>query len=335
MNVCFIFRQPRKSFFSIEKVFTPVIAFVKSKCHVSEVFLPHSQLSPGNIVSNLSLIRKQKAEIFHVTGDVHYIVMALPKRKTVLTIHDCVFIENTSGIKRAVLKYFFLDWPVLRACLITTISEKSKQDIINYTGCASDKIKVIPNPVSSTIYYQPQIFNVAKPIMLFLGSKPNKNLLRVLEALQNITCHLYVVGIISAEAQDLIDKYKIECTVTNNLTEQELAIKYVLADIILFPSVYEGFGLPITEGNKAGRVVITSNISPMKEIAADAACLVDPFDVLSIRGGVLKVIEDEAYRIELVNRGFENVKRFNADFIAEQYLNIYQRLANGHQCVEA
>src|SRR5690606_13296776 len=100
-------------------------------------------------------------------------------------------------------------------------------------------------------------------------------------------------------------------------------------DIILFPSIYEGFGLPITEGNKAGRVVITSNISPMKDIAGDAACLVDPFDVLSIRNGLLKVMEDDVYRERLIKNGFENVKRFDAEFISDQYLAIYQKVAAG------
>lgn len=335
MNVCFVFRQPRKSFFSIEKVFSQVVAFVNSKCDVKEVFLPHSQISPGNIVANVNFVKKQKADIFHVTGDVHYIVMALPRRKTILTVHDCVFIENTSGIKRVILKYFFLDWPVRHASFITTISEKSKLDIIRYTGCDEQKIKVIPNPVSSTIYFQAKVFNTIKPVILFVGTKPNKNLSRVLQALSGIPCLLQIIGKLSPETKGVVQQSQVEYTSVSNISEQELAKKYAEADILLFPSVYEGFGLPIIEGNKAGRVVITSNISPMTEIAANAACLVDPFDVSSIRKGVLKVIEDENYRTELVSRGFENVKRFNADIIAEQYLDVYHKLIDEHKAAHS
>ena len=94
--------------------------------------------------------------------------------------------------------------------------------------------------------------------------------------------------------------------------------------MVVFVSTYEGFGLPILEGNAVGRPVITSNISSMPEVAGDAACLVNPFDEAEIRNGVLKVIKESSYRQELVAKGLINVKRFRPEEIAKQYAELYK-----------
>jgi len=84
--------------------------------------------------------------------------------------------------------------------------------------------------------------------------------------------------------------------------------------------------MPIIEAQAVGRVVITSNISSMPEVAGEAACLVDPYSVDSIRNGFIKLIQDEAYRNELISKGFINSKRFDGQLIANKYLDIYKEL---------
>jgi len=96
--------------------------------------------------------------------------------------------------------------------------------------------------------------------------------------------------------------------------------------MLVFASTYEGFGLPIVEAQATGRPVVTSNILSMPEVAGGAACLVDPFNVASIREGIAKVIQDSSYREYLVRLGFENVKRFQPENIAKNYLDIYTNI---------
>jgi glycosyltransferase involved in cell wall biosynthesis len=96
--------------------------------------------------------------------------------------------------------------------------------------------------------------------------------------------------------------------------------------MLVFPSVYEGFGLPIMEAQLTGRPVLTSNLSPMKEVAGKGAMLTDPYDPQSIRAGIIKIIDDDVFREQMVQDGFENVKRFDPDIVAGQYASLYEEL---------
>jgi glycosyltransferase involved in cell wall biosynthesis len=136
-----------------------------------------------------------------------------------------------------------------------------------------------------------------------------------------------IVGDLSPEQRHALSKFAINYADCRYLTDEEIVEKYRAADIVEFCSTYEGFGMPIIEANATGRPVVTSCIEPMASLAGGAACLVDPRDPISIRSGILRVIEDRDYREELVRLGFENVKRFSAEAIAQSYAAIYRELA--------
>lgn len=326
MKVALIVRKSNGFFFSIENVFKAIYGPLASKAAISFLELRHIGFSIKGVLGNFKYLQNKPFDVFHVTGDVHYMVFALPRSKTVLTIHDCVFVRQTSGVKKLIIKKLFLDWPVRYTKYITTISEKSKAEIIALTGCKPERIQVIPNPLSPYIYFSGRSFNAGNPTILFLGSTPNKNLERVLESLKNIPCNLHIIGKLNSAQLETVHASGIKHVVESGLTDPELADRYANADMILFPSLYEGFGLPIIEGFKAGKVVVTSNLSPMKEVAENAACLVDPNSVDSIRGGVLKVISDEDYRQQLIQRGKEVVKQYSAENIASQYFQLYRKV---------
>jgi glycosyltransferase involved in cell wall biosynthesis len=127
---------------------------------------------------------------------------------------------------------------------------------------------------------------------------------------------------------ETLNKYKIDYSNSVELTEEEIQQEFTACDLVFFPSTYEGFGLPVIEGFKAGRPVITSNLEPMKDIAAGAALLVDPFRVASIRKGIVELITNPALRDSMVEKGFKVVKHYEVNAIAEQYLNLWKKIAD-------
>jgi glycosyltransferase involved in cell wall biosynthesis len=326
MNVIYLFRKRNPLFFSIEKVFdclfrTSLINFKKASYCV-----PNFGINFGNLFFIRARANEFKTEIFHVTGDIHYAVLVLPKQRTVLTIHDCVFLRQERGLKRWLLKQILLTLPVRRCKYITTISAKTKNEIIENTGCDPEKILIIPNPVSEELYYSEKKFEKECPRILFIGTTPNKNLERCCAALNGIRCHLIILGVLNEMQTSQLSANGISFEAVSGLTDKDVANLYCSVDIILYPSLYEGFGLPVIESFQAGRVIVCSDISPIKDIAMNGGCLVDPYDIQSISKGIKKVIEDDEYRNGLIRNGFSIVKEYNSHAIAEKYIRVYEKL---------
>ena len=164
-------------------------------------------------------------------------------------------------------------------------------------------------------------------MILQIGTAPNKNIPNLIAAIKGIPCVLQIVGKKVEEYEHLLKQNNIQYTYEWDLSNEEMIKKYEQADIMTLVSTYEGFGMPILEAQAIGRPVITSNILSMPEVAGNGACLVNPTDIQEIRKGILKIIQDDAYRAELINAGVENCKRFDPDIIADQYMKLYETIA--------
>lgn len=328
LRVVFFQRKPYDFHKSIEFIFDDVRQRLSGR--INPVKKVVSWYSKG-ILDRIKIIQEAKryqGDINHITGDIHFAAIGLKKNRTILTVHDCGMLAASSGIKHALLKYFWFTLPLKKVALVTVVSEATKAEFLKYVNYPENRIKVIPVAVSEAFAFQPKPFNKEKPVILQIGTKPNKNLHRLIEALKGLSCHLQIVGIVPDDIKEKLELYGISWRAAADLTDAEIVAQYNACDLVSFVSTYEGFGMPIAEANAAGRPIITSNILSMPQVAADAACLVDPYDVSEIRAGVEKIINDDQYRDQLVRNGLQNCKRFNADHIANMYFALYQQLSS-------
>jgi glycosyltransferase involved in cell wall biosynthesis len=270
-----------------------------------------------------------QGDVNHVTGDIHFITLFLRKRSTVLTIHDVGFMNHPNVIARIILKWFWLILPVSHCAAITVISQSTKAEVLKYVHKKyASKIHVIYNPLRLGFSFSPKVFESSSPVILQIGTKYNKNISRLIEAISKINCRLEIVGYVSDLTLRELEFHKIRFRISMNLSDQEIIEMYKSADIVALISTNEGFGLPIIEANATGRVVISSNLSSMPEIGGNAAHYVDPYDVKSIRDGFYRVIADAFYRKKLIENGVENIKRFELTKISNEYVNLYYSLLN-------
>jgi glycosyltransferase involved in cell wall biosynthesis len=291
-----------------------------------KVQLPFPSSNILFILFNLCYLLRFRSGLFHISGHVHYAILALPKSSTILTIHDLIFLQTYKGLRRRVMQWLFLNLPVHKAKWVTTISEKSKQEIIKYTNCDPSKILVIRNPLTNICELDSKISFPLQPRILFIGTTLNKNLVNVIPALYNLNIELRIIGELTNKQLLLLRKFEINYSNDFNLSDNQLSNEYHNADIILFPSLYEGFGLPIIEGFCAGKPVITSDMSPMKEIANGAAFLVDPNSIPSIREGVKAVVNNSELRQSKVEKGRLIALSYQSKKIYTEYENLWKQV---------
>jgi len=322
------FNRKRISPGSIEILFGTIRKFMPKAIDI-ELFVPKYE-SQG-LFKRLAIIVEcyfNQGDINHITGDIHFASFLLKKKKTILTVHDCVSVIHSQGLKRAVLKLFWFTLPLKRVKYVTVISEKTKAELLSLVSFPEERVFVIPDCISDQFKYSEQKkFNKEKPRILQIGTKTNKNLIRICEALKDIPCILDIVGKLSEEQLTALENNHIEYENSVNISEEALIQKYIDADIVAFVSTYEGFGMPILEAQTVGRPVLTSNISPMLEVAGEnGACFVDPYSVEEIRDGFKKLIEDETLRTSIIAFGLENIKKYDPSYVANMYCSLYKKV---------
>jgi glycosyltransferase involved in cell wall biosynthesis len=217
--------------------------------------------------------------------------------------------------------------PLRLASLVICISEETKREVLDTVTLPEHKVTVIPNFVDPKFVFSERPFAADRPRILHVGTTPNKNLSRVIAALRDVPCVLVIVGKLPPEVVRELDQGQVSHENFVAIDDLALAGLYRDADLISFPSTYEGFGMPILEGQAVGRPVLTSDLQPMRDVAGPGgALLVDPESVDSIRAGFLRLISDGALRARLIAEGNSNCGRFTLDAVAASHLALYRHI---------
>ena len=295
------------------------------------------------------LLRRVRPDVFHAP---HYVLPPATRCRSVVTIHDCIHMMFPQYLpNRAAYAYAKASmWSAARrSSLILTVSEASKRDILHFFNVRPEKIVVVYNAIDERFRMTPAEEDVARVreryqldhgFVLYAGTiKPHKNLVRLIEAFAELRrrgfdeLKLLIIGDEISKLPALrraVHKHRLHKHVRflGFLPDETLAILYRLAAVFVFPSLYEGFGLPPLEAMASGTPVVTSNVSSLPEVAGDAAVLVDPYDVESIVDGVRRVLTDPALANELRARGIERAREFSWTRSITRTRELYQRVAD-------
>lgn len=316
-------RRPLAGQHSIERVFADVRSALPPDVDVATCILPFESRGLIKRLRNMLFVWRQRGDVNHITGDVHYVALVLPKRSTVLTVLDLVSVNRLSGVRRLLFVLFWYRLPVRRCGLVTVISEWTRSELVSLLPNAEGKTVVVPCPVSPG--FRPSPLQHQNPtVVLQVGTSANKNLQRVVEAVSGLPIRMRIVGHLNGTQLESLSASSVEFTCASLLTVEEMAAEYTNCDIVMFASTYEGFGLPILEAQASGRPIITSSVASMPEVAHGGALLVDPLNVGEIREAVYSLISDPLLCHSLVERGFKNVERFSPQAIASAYATIYR-----------
>ena len=319
------FHRNLEAGYSINKVTQTIVRGIPDK---QEYYVPYVGATIKTIIGNLVYVwrHREKKGIHHVTGDIHYCILALIGCKSVLTIHDTVSLEfnQLSWIKKLIMEWLWFRIPLKLATKVVCISDETKRCVQRYTNRTD--IEVIHNAVDPIFEEVAQPANHDMPHILLIGTTPNKNLIRTFEALQGIICKCTIIGKLDEEQLNALKLYHINYENRLGLSDAQIVEEYAKADIVSFISLFEGFGMIVIEANKVGRPVICSDIPVLKEVAGDAALFVNPLDVKDMRAGFERLMSEPDLCQSLVERGRNNVRRFDVSVIGQQWKALYAQI---------
>jgi glycosyltransferase involved in cell wall biosynthesis len=273
----------------------------------------------------------------------------LPHTPTVLTVHDLSFIRDAGSALPKLRRYLNRVVPrsVARATHVLADSRATQYDLIELFGASPDKITTMYGGVEARFapVRDPERLAAVRakykigpqPFVLGLGTiQPRKNYLRLIQAFSNLKpqapdLKLAIVGgkgWLYDSIFAVVEQLGLEGQVMfpGFADDDDLPALYSAAELLAYPSLYEGFGLPVLEAMACGAPVVTSNTSSLVEVGGDATLLVEPTDVEAIAGAIRRILTDAGLRHRLVARGFEQARRFTWEQAALQLSHVYERI---------
>jgi glycosyltransferase involved in cell wall biosynthesis len=295
-----------------------------------------------------------RVEIFHAT---EHLLPPLKNARTVFTLHDLIFqffpeyhLPLNRWFLRNAMPHF-----LRRADAIIAVSECTKRDAIRVYNIPPEKITVIYEAADPALHPETDASRIAQvraryannqPFLLFVGViEPRKNIIALVDALRLLRARGYPHRLLIAGRKGWLYQPTLDHVKQTGMSDavdfldfvpdDDLAALFSACDAFVFPSLYEGFGLPPLEAMAAGAPVICSNTSSLPEVVGDAALLINPRDVGEIANAIERVITDSALRDELRTKGLAQAKKFSWERAARETLAVYQRVSGSKFEVES
>ncbi|CAN5553491.1 glycosyltransferase family 1 protein [soil metagenome] len=293
-------------------------------------------------------VMQRKPDLLFIPA--HVLPFVLPSHRlppSVVTVHDLGYHYFPEAHPRLQQLYLQVStrWSAIAATHLIAVSQATASDLTKFYGTAPDKIQVVheasmsEQSAHSAAANVRQQYNLSRPYALFVGTlQPRKNLVRLIQAYaklsgtETIDWDLVLAGgggWLYQSLSTLINELGLaeRIHLIGYVSDADLPALYASATFFCFPSLFEGFGLPVLEAQRYGAPVMTANNSSLPEIAGDAAILVDPLDIDAIADAMLRLSQDEALRQKLITAGYANVKRFSWEKAARETLAVLETAA--------
>jgi glycosyltransferase involved in cell wall biosynthesis len=305
-----------------------------------------------SIKEQILLPRKISCNKYDLLHCPQFNVPLLTNVPLVLTVHDCTFDRFPEEFPNKISRFYYqfmFPAALRKARKIIAISDSTKKELIHFYQVPEEKISVIYLGVGEKFfqrYSNEKIFafkqelGITEEYILYVGlTRPRKNLDRILRAFARFLSQsdrkhkLVLVGNIDKRFLD-VDKLVNDLNIRDNVLElgfvsdDNLLKLYQGASFLLFPSLYEGFGLPVLEAMALGTPVLTSNVSSLPEVAGDAALLVDPYNIEGIARGIKELSENPNIRESLIRKGKLRAAHFSWDKCARETMAVYEAVLN-------
>lgn len=283
----------------------------------------------------------ESCQIFHgLTGELPFRWSNKPIKK-VVSIHDLIFEilpEYYSFFDRKIHFYKFKK-AAEQADVVVAISEQSKKDIIRFLKIPEEKIKVIYQGCSH--YFKEEYpetekqkvkekFSLPERFVLNVGTiETRKNALSIVEALSDTEIPLVLVGKETKYAEKVKQTAKEKSVVVRflkDVSNRELAIIYQLADIFVYPSEYEGFGIPIIEALYSKTPVITNKTGVFPEAGGSNSAYIDIHNIAEMKHSILELWQEKEKRHEMIEKGLVFVQKFNDEILAKKWIELYETM---------
>jgi glycosyltransferase involved in cell wall biosynthesis len=291
-------------------------------------------------------LQQEEADLYHLPQNGFRIPQNTTS-KLVVTIHDLIPYILPEMVRPSFLKRFILEMPEIieRSDHIITVSHAAKLDIIKLFKVAPAKISVVPSAPAASYRRLPPVtvaeqlhqkYRLRRPFILYVGGlNPRKNIAELIYAYSKISRELpdgQLLVIPGSEGHHLqqlhtlVNALDLEANVVfpGFVASVDLPLLYNGADLFVYPSLYEGFGLPPIEAMACGTPVIVANTSSLPEVVGEAALLVNPHDTLQLAETMWQVLNDPALAANLTNQGLEHCKKYTWEANATQILQIYK-----------
>lgn len=331
-----------------------LVEFGNLPANFEAIDYPHPDNTARNFFEYQSLIRRFECDLVHVPH-LFFSPQYIPCRY-VVTVHDLLehlYPADNNSFQRT-LRFYLTRRVLRRAGRVLAVSNSTKNDVTRMFQVPDEKVDVVYNAIDERFKLghatdaERQViaerYQVNYPFLLYAGSvKPHKNILRVIEAFSALKgelekedkfpdLKLIIIGDELSQHPDL-RRTVVKSGMTNDVRFlgfvpiDVLRIFYDAAKVFVFPSLYEGFGLPPLEAMSHGTPVVTSNTSSIPEVVGNAAVLVNPENVFDIMRALHRVLLDQALRERLKQRGYEQAQRFSWELSVQRILQIYQDVA--------